>query len=441
MYRLLIHQLKEIVQITDDPHVEFLKGADMAKIKVLNDAGNGLAVLVAADGTIAAVGKEEQVRSVLGNHTVEKTLATNGGILLPGFVDGHSHPVFAGDRVHEFAMKLAGATYMEVQAAGGGIHFTTSKTREASEEYLLEEFKKIAVTMLRNGTTTLEAKSGYGLDTESELKMLHVLSRVPEVTSLEISATFCGAHAVPKGSTEQEHVKLICEEMLPAIEKARAAGQLKNLENIDAFCEKNVINVENTKKILEAGEKLGLAANFHAEELSCIGGAEMGASVGARAMSHLEEISDNGIKAMAAAGSTAVLLPSTAFILRLTPPPARKMIESGAPLWILMMYGLGVIVALGSDFNPNAYCLAMPMIMHLACVYMRLSMEEAITAAALNSAHSLGRGRSHGAITVGRKGDFVVLDSSVSSWKHIIYRWMSINRNRSYSGTADSDVL
>ncbi|KAL6727467.1 hypothetical protein Aduo_009339 [Ancylostoma duodenale] len=408
MYRLLIHQLKEIVQITDDPRVEFLKGADMAKIKV--NLPFHISVLVAADGTVAAVGKEEQVRAVLGNHTVEKTLATNGGILLPGFVDGHSHPVFAGDRVHEFAMKLAGATYMEVQAAGGGIHFTTSKTREASEQYLMEEFKRIAVTMLRNGTTTLEAKSGYGLDTESELKMLRVLSRVPEETSLEISATFCGAHAVPKGSTEEEHVKLICEEMLPALEKARAAGQLKNLENIDAFCEKNVINVENTKKILEAGKKLGLAANFHAEELSCIGGAEMGASVGARAMSHLEEISDDGIKAMAAAGTTAVLLPSTAFILRLTPPPARKMIESG------------VIVALGSDFNPNAYCLAMPMIMLLACVYMRLSMEEAITAATLNSAHSLGRGRSHGAITVGRKGDFVVLDSSVSSWKHIIYR-------------------
>ncbi|KAK6741223.1 hypothetical protein RB195_009218 [Necator americanus] len=410
MYRLLIRQLKEIVQITDRFDVDFLKGADMAKIKVLSDAENGLAVLVAADGTIAAVGKEEEVRGVLGDHGVEKTLATNGGILLPGFVDGHSHPVFAGDRVHEFAMKLAGATYMEVQAAGGGIHFTTSKTREASEEYLLEEFKKIALVMLRNGTTTLEAKSGYGLDTESELKMLRVLSRVPEETSLEISATFCGAHAVPKGSTEEEHVKLICEEMLPAIEKAKTAGKLKNLENIDAFCEKNVISVENTKKILEAGKKLGLAVNFHAEELSCIGGAEMGASIAARAMSHLEEISDDGIKAMAVVGTTAVLLPSTAFILRLTPPPARKMIDNG------------VIVALGSDFNPNAYCLAMPMIMHLACVYMRLSMEEALTAATLNSAHSLGRGRTHGAITVGRKGDFVLLDSSVSSWKHIIYR-------------------
>ncbi|KIH66365.1 imidazolonepropionase domain protein [Ancylostoma duodenale] len=133
-----------------------------------------------------------------GKNIVQKKKAGIRCILLPGFVDGHSHPVFAGDRVHEFAMKLAGATYMEVQAAGGGIHFTTSKTREASEQYLLEEFKRIAVTMLRNGTTTLEAKSGYGLDTESELKMLRVLSRVPEETSLEISATFCGAHAVPK---------------------------------------------------------------------------------------------------------------------------------------------------------------------------------------------------------------------------------------------------
>ncbi|KAK6017991.1 imidazolonepropionase domain protein [Ostertagia ostertagi] len=183
--------------------------------------------------------------------------------------------------------------------------------------------------MLRNGTTTLEAKSGYGLNTESELKMLRVLDRVSDNTQLEISATFCGGHAVPKGSTEESHVKLICDEMLPAIAKAREAGDLKTLENIDVFCEKNVIEVENTRKILEAGKKLGLAANFHAEELSCIGGAEMGAEIGARAMSHLEEISDEGIRAMAKSGTVAVVLPSTAFILRLTPPPVRKMIENG----------------------------------------------------------------------------------------------------------------
>ncbi|KAK6035964.1 putative imidazolonepropionase, partial [Cooperia oncophora] len=221
-----------------------------------------------------------QVLKVQNEQPVERSLHTNGGILLPGFVDGHSHPVFAGDRVHEFAMKLAGATYMEVQAAGGGIHFTTAKTREATEESLVKDFKEIAHVMLRNGTTTLEAKSGYGLNTESELKMLRVLDRVNDETPLEISATFCGGHAVPKGSTEESHVKLICDEMLPAIERARNQGDLKNLENIDVFCEKNVIEVENTRKILEAGKKLGLEANFHAEELSRIGGAEMGAEIG-----------------------------------------------------------------------------------------------------------------------------------------------------------------
>ncbi|KAJ1372939.1 hypothetical protein KIN20_035251 [Parelaphostrongylus tenuis] len=410
MYRLLIHQLKEIVQITDASNIEYLRGADMARIKVLDDPGKGLAVLVAKDGSIAAIGKEEDVRKVLAEDDVEKTLATDGGILLPGFVDAHSHPVFAGDRVHEFAMKLAGATYMEVQAAGGGIHFTTAKTREASEEYLKKEFKKIASVMLRNGTTTLEAKSGYGLDTESELKMLRVLSDVNDEVELEISATFCGAHAIPKGSTEEEHVKLICEEMLPAIEKAREAGCLKNLENIDVFCEKNVIEVEHSRKILNAGQQMGLAVNFHAEELSYIGGVEMGAAIGARAMSHLENISPEGIRAMADSESCAVLLPSTAFILRLAPPPVRKMITSG------------VIVALGSDFNPNAYCLSMPMIMHLACAYFGLSMEEALTAATLNSSYSLGRGKTHGAIAVGRMADFVVLGGDVTSWKHIIYR-------------------
>uniref|UniRef100_A0A0K0DBF3 Probable imidazolonepropionase n=1 Tax=Angiostrongylus cantonensis TaxID=6313 RepID=A0A0K0DBF3_ANGCA len=308
-------------------------------------------------------------------------------------------------------MKLAGATYVEVQAAGGGIHFTTAKTREASEEYLKEEFKKIVNVMLRNGTTTLEAKSGYGLDTENELKMLRVLSSVNDEVEMEISATFCGAHAVPKGSTEEQHVKLICEEMLPAIEKARRAGLLKNLENIDVFCEKNVIEVQNASKILKAGKQIGLEANFHAEELSYIGGAEMGSAIGARAMSHLEKISPEGIRAMAESKSCAVLLPSTALILRLPPPPARKMITSG------------MIVALGSDFNPNAYCLSMPMIMHLACVYFGLSMEEALTAATLNASYSLGRGQTHGAISVGRQGDFVVLGGDVTSWKHIIYRY------------------
>lgn len=279
--------------------------------------------------------------------------------------------------------------FFKVQAAGGGIHFTTTKTRKASEEVLLKDFEKITEKMLAAGTTTMEAKSGYGLDTQTELKMLKVLAKAK--TPIEISSSFCGAHAVPKGTNEVDQTKLIVEEMIPTITKAKQEGALHNLENIDVFCEKNVFELESTKKILEAGTKAGLHINIHADELHPLGGADLAASLKARAASHLEEISDEGIQAMAKEGTVAVLLPSTAYILRLTPPPARKMIENG------------VIVALGSDFNPNAYCLAMSMIMHLACVTFKMSMPEALVACTLNAAHSIGRSKTHGAITVRRK--------------------------------------
>ncbi|CAL2035989.1 unnamed protein product [Caenorhabditis brenneri] len=413
MYRLLVRNLKQVVQIVDDNTTEFLRGEQqMNNIKILNSSSSSLAILVDSDGKFSFIGEFKDLRKRLEAESVDlgsiETMDSNGGIAIPGFVDGHSHPVFAGDRVHEFAMKLAGATYMEVQQAGGGIMFTTNKTREASEEELRRDFEEVAMKMLQSGTTTLEAKSGYGLNVDSELKMLRVLSTVTPSIPLEISATFCGAHAVPKGSTESEQTRMICEELIPKIEEEQKNGNLKNVENIDVFCEKGVFEVESSQKILERGQKAGMAVNFHAEELKYIGGVEMGAKIGARAMSHLEEISEEGIRGMSESGSVAVLLPSTAFILRLTPPPARKLIENG------------VIVALGSDFNPNAYCLAMPMIMHFACVTMKLSMPEALTAATLNSAHSIGRGKTHGAIAKGRNADFLIL--SANSWEHIIYR-------------------
>ncbi|CCD65224.1 putative imidazolonepropionase [Caenorhabditis elegans] len=412
MYRLLVKNLKQIVQIVDDDVTEFLIGDQMNNIKILNDSSNSLVILVDTNGKFSYIGNLNGAENKLKGEGVEmenlKIIDSNGGIAIPGFVDGHSHPVFSGDRVHEFAMKLAGATYMEVQQAGGGIMFTTNKTREASEQDLRKDFEELAKKMLRSGTTTLEAKSGYGLNVDAEMKMLRVLATENPNIPLEVSATFCGAHAVPKGSTEYEQTRMICEELIPKIEDEKRNGGLKNVENIDVFCEKGVFEVESSQKILKRGQEAGMAVNFHAEELKYIGGVEMGAKIGARAMSHLEEISDKGIRGMAQAGSVAVLLPSTAFILRLTPPPARKLIENN------------VIVALGSDFNPNAYCLAMPMIMHFACVTMKLSMPEALTAATLNSAHSIGRGKSHGAIAKGRNADFVIL--SANSWEHIIYR-------------------
>ncbi|CAJ0942226.1 unnamed protein product, partial [Mesorhabditis belari] len=409
--RLLITNARQIVQITESADIRFLKGIDADRIKILEDNDARLALLI-SDGIIADLGLFKEVKERNDLSDVE-IIDAQKGVILPGLVDAHSHPVFAGDRVHEFAMKLAGATYLEVQAAGGGIHFTTSATRAATENDLYQDFKKIANQMLASGTTTLEAKSGYGLETSTEMKMLKVLERVNREGPLEISGTFCGAHAVPRGTDEHTQTHLIAGEMLDLIRKCKENGELKCVENIDVFCEKGNFNVENTERILLAGAKMGLKGNFHAEELSCLHSAEMGARLQVQAMSHLEEISDDGIKQMAQSGSVAVLLPSTAFLLRLTPPPARKMINEG------------VIVALGSDFNPNAWCPAMAAIMHMACVTMRLSLAEALSAATINSAHSIGRGATHGSLHKGRVGDLLIL--KVPKWEHLIYRFAAHN--------------
>uniref|UniRef100_A0AC35TRY4 Probable imidazolonepropionase n=1 Tax=Rhabditophanes sp. KR3021 TaxID=114890 RepID=A0AC35TRY4_9BILA len=407
MDRLLIFNLKQIVQIVDNTTTQFLRGKEETNnIKVLNDPDSRLCCLVDGNGLIKYVGLKDD--TTINGDKVEKTVDGNEGVLIPGFVDGHTHPVFAGDRVHEFAMKLAGATYMDVQAAGGGIHFTTIKTNEASKDSLLADFKVVADQMLKSGTTTVEAKSGYGLNTECEVKMLQVLEEASQQLDIEISSTFCGAHAIPRGVSEKVQTREIVDNMIPTLVSMKAQGKLNILENIDVFCEKKVFELESSKEILVAGKNSGLRINFHADELTPLGGAEMGASINAHAMSHLEEISDEGISAMAKSDTVAVLLPTTAIILKLPAPPARKMIDAS------------VIVALGSDFNPNAYCSSMPTVMHLACITFRMSMAEALVGATLNSAFSIGRGQSHGAIAKGRVGDLVLLEAS--SWEHIIYR-------------------
>ena len=229
-----------------------------------------------------------------------------GQAVIPGFVDGHTHPVWAGDRVHEFAMKLAGASYMEVHAAGGGIHFTVDKTREASEQELLDLLVPRLWRMLRAGTTTVECKSGYGLDAENEVKMLRVLERAKKLVPIEISSTFCGGHAVPKGSNAKNATEDVIVNQLAQVIKENASGNL-NVENIDVFCEKGVFEIDDSKKMLKAGQEAGLRLkkflikvsnfiffasriNFHGDELFPLGGAEMGAQLKAEAISHLEEV-------------------------------------------------------------------------------------------------------------------------------------------------------
>jgi len=400
--KLLLRNIGQLVTVCESK--SFLAGKEMNNIQVLEGK---FAVAIGNDGRIAAFGTEEKVTDQFSINQFTKVVDAQGGSVLPGLVDGHTHPVWAGDRVHEFALKLSGASYMEVHKAGGGINFTVDKTRAASEDELVELLVPRLNRMLKSGTTTVECKSGYGLNVETEIKMLRVLEKARPVVPIEISSTFCGAHSVPKGKTALEATNDVIDNQLCAVLEENTRGNL-NVENIDVFCEKGVFEVENSRRILQAGKDKGLRLNFHGDELFPLGGAELGAQLGAQAISHLEEISETGIRAMEKSGSVAVILPSTAYILRLKCPPVRSMIENG------------VIVALGTDFNPNAHCLSMPVIMHLACVNLRMSLNEALAAATINAAHSIGRGNTHGAIQVGRVGDLVVLRES--KWEHLVYQ-------------------
>nr|XP_047917165.1 probable imidazolonepropionase isoform X4 [Anser cygnoides] len=304
--------------------------------------------------------------------------------------------------------RLAGASYMEIHQAGGGIHFTVEHTRKATEEELFNTFKHRLERMRRAGSTLVECKSGYGLNLETELKMLRVIERAKQSMDIGISSTYCGAHSVPKGKTATEAADDIIHNHLPKLKELKLSGEI-HVNNIDVFCEKGVFDLDSTRRILQAGKDTGLQINFHGDELHPMKSAELGAELGAQAISHLEEVSDEGIAAIARAKCAAVLLPTTAYMLRLKQPQAGKMLNEG------------VIVALGSDFNPNAYCFSMPMVMHLACVNMKMSMNEALAAATINAAYALGKSDTHGSIEIGKQGDLVIINSS--RWEHLIYQF------------------
>lgn len=309
--------------------------------------------------------------------------------------------------MHEFAMKLAGATYMDVHKAGGGIHFTVEHTRAAGSLELLASLSSRLVRMQRAGTTLVECKSGYGLELQTELKMLEVIEEARNSLPINISSTYCGAHAVPKGKTVEEATEDILQVQLPRLKEKMSAGTLR-VDNIDVFCEQGVFDLSSTRSILQAGKDMGLNINFHGDELHPMNSAQLGAELGALAISHLEEVTDEGIAAMATSKTAAVLLPTTAYILRLPQPRARDMLDAG------------VIVALGSDFNPNAYCCSMPIVMHLACVNMKMSMPEALAAATINAAYALGRSHTHGSLEVDKHGDLLILETT--RWEHLIYQ-------------------
>ena len=333
-----------------------------------------------------------------------EVIDARGKIVMPGLVDCHTHLVHGGTREHELNMRLAGKSYMEIMNAGGGIHYTTTKTREASFDELYEKTYQHLNDFLRHGITTVEAKSGYGMNWETELKQLEVVKKLQQEHAVDVVSTFMGAHAVPKEykGNEDAFVKLLVEEMIPKV------AELGLAEFNDVFCEKGVFTPAQSRLILEAGKAYGLTPKIHADEIEPYEGAELAAEVGAISAEHLLVASDEGIEAMAKAGTIAVLLPGTAFFLRAPYARGRLMVDRGVP------------VAISTDFNPGSSpTISLPFIQNLACMNMGMTMEEVLCATTINAAHAINRGDVVGTLEPGKQADILILD--VPNYKQLQY--------------------
>jgi len=358
----------------------------MAELAIIRDGG-----MLIRDGKIDSVGPSNEIeKKSRGAEIVD----AGGRVVLPGFVDAHTHLVFAGNRLDDFERRARGESYEQISKAGGGIWSTVQKTRAASEHDLLAQAKKRADWFLRCGTTTIEAKSGYGLTLEDELKILRVMRSVNQQSSLEIVPTFLGAHAVPRGMNVDEYIELVIDQMLRRIARERLA------EFCDVFCERGYFDIKQSRRILTAAKKLGLKLRIHLDQLSNLGGAKLAAELKATTADHLEKTDGHGIAALKSAGVQPVLLPGSAYALGSSDyPRAREMIEAG----------LAIVIA--TDFNPGSSPTAsMPMVLSLACTQMKMSPAEAITAATINAAYSLNRGNRIGSLEPGKLANFSIFD-------------------------------
>ena len=353
-------------------------GAEMRELGIISGGG-----LLVRDGKIVAVGRSEDI-----DRRDAEVIDARGRVVLPGFVDAHAHPVFAGNRVDEFEHRSLGASYEEIAAAGGGIRSTVRKTRAATEEELIEQARKHARWFLQNGTTTVEAKSGYGLTTGDEMKILRA------IRTLGFVPTFLGAHAVPEGANAKEYADLIITEMLPRIAREKLA------EYCDVFCERGYFDLETSRRILEAARKLGFGLRLHADQLTNSGGALLAAELGAVTADHLEQTEADGIAAMARARVQPVLLPASVYSLGKTRyPKAREMI------------GAGLAVVLATDFNPGSSPTpSMPLVLSLGATQMKMTPAECITAATINAAYSLHRGAQVGSLEIGKVANLTIFD-------------------------------
>jgi imidazolonepropionase len=379
-------------------------GAEMSKLAVIPDGG-----MLIREGKIEIVGSSEEVAK---NARDVEIIDAGGRVVLPGFVDAHTHLVFAGNRLDDFERRARGETYEQIAGAGGGIWSTVEKTRAASGEDLFNQAQTHAEWFLRCGTTTIEAKSGYGLTVEDELKILRVMRRLNEEKPLEIVPTFLGAHAVPREMDADEYIDLVLDEMLPRIAKEKLA------EFCDVFCEHGYFTIDQSRRILRAARKLGLGLRIHADQLSNSGAAQLAAELNATTADHLEKTDEHGIAAMKSAGVQPVLLPGSVYALGSTAyPRAREMLDAG------------LAVVLATDFNPGSSPTpSMPMILSLACTHMKMSPAEAITASTINAAYSLNRGDKIGSLERGKLANFSIFDCE--DYRELAY-WFGIPQTHS----------
>jgi imidazolonepropionase len=379
-------------------------GQELSELAIIPDGG-----MLIRDSRIDVVGPSTEIEKKAGDAEV---IDARGKVVLPGFVDAHTHLVFAGNRLDDFERRTRGDTYKQIAKAGGGIWSTVEKTRAASEADLLMQAKKHADWFLRCGTTTVESKSGYGLSVEDELKILRVMRRLNQETPLEIVPTFLGAHAVPPRMCVDEYVDLVVNEMLSRVASDGLA------EFCDVFCERDYFDIEQSSRILSAAKKLGLKLRIHADQLSSSGAAKLAGELKATTADHLEKTDAQGIAALKSGGVQPVLLPGSVYALGSAHyPRAREMIEAG------------LAVAIATDFNPGSSPTpSMPMILSLACTQMKMSPAEAIAASTINPAYSLGRGDQIGSLESGKVGNFSIFDCE--DYRELAY-WFGVTQTHS----------
>ena len=378
-------------------------GEEMNNLGIIDDGAVAI-----KDGKIVEVGLTSEI---FVKYEADNMLDALDKVVMPGFVDPHTHPVFYSTRENEFEMRIMGKSYVDISQSGGGIRSSIAGVREASEDELYKLARKRVEKLISCGTTTLEAKSGYGLTTESELKMLRVIKRLSQDLPIDIIPTFMGAHEFPTEykDNREAYIRLLKEEMMPAVKEAGLA------EYCDIFTEDHVYNIEQSRDILNHAKKLGFKLRMHADEIEPIGGAELAGEVGAISADHLGACSDAGIAAMRDSGVIATLLPGTLFSLGMKSyARARAMIDAGCP------------VALATDYNPGSCnCDSMQFVITLACLQMKMTVAEAITASTINAAYALERGDKVGSIEAGKQADILIMD--MPSYKFLPYHFGSNN--------------